>query len=415
MNRSFVHARPPTIARLVILALIVIAVTLAGCDEKKEPLPTVHVIVATRTPKPTFTLVPTSTTAPTLAPTATATELPEPSEATATAFATTFATPAAPAGPTAIAVPTAGPDSTASPDTSLNPLTGQAVSDPAMMNRRVLAVRVGNDPSIRPQEGLGRADMVFEEIMEGWTLTRFTALYLADDIERIRPIRSARLSNLTLAPQYDAALVHSGASDQIRWLISQASFVDLDQYFHPDPYGVLEGYDWRGRMYTSVAAVHDYLRVKGLERDARIKGHVFDPTAPQGQPASAIHIPYPEQCVVDWAYAKGAYLRSVKGEPHLEALTGEQIAAENVIVLYAEHKKTDIVEDSNGATAIDIVITGSGSAKILRDGVVIDAAWRMEKPTEPIVYYDANGQVVPLKPGKTWVQFVPTDYDVTVQ
>ena len=145
MNRSFVHARPPTIARLVILALIVIAVTLAGCDEKKEPLPTVHVIVATRTPKPTFTLVPTSTTAPTLAPTATATELPEPSEATATAFATTFATPAAPAGPTAIAVPTAGPDSTASPDTSLNPLTGQAVSDPAMMNRRVLAVRVGND------------------------------------------------------------------------------------------------------------------------------------------------------------------------------------------------------------------------------------------------------------------------------
>ena len=344
-----------------------------------------------KTPRPTFTPVATSTPAP-------------------SATVIVAATPRPSGTPT--------PSQTATPTRPLDvsPLTGLRVADLSLLHRRVLAARIGNDPVIRPQDGLGQADVVYEEIMDGWTVTRFTALYLDQNVERMRPVRSARLSSLAIVPQYEAALVHSGASDHIRWLISQASFVDLDEYFHPEPYSIMEGYDWRGRMYTSVERIHEYLVQNGLEHETLIEGYTFDPLLPEGQEATAVHIPYPTLCVVDWRYKpdSGRYLRWVQGEPHLEGLTQEQIAADNVVVFYAEHKKTDIVEDSLGSTAIDIVMEGSGRAQVFRDGLMVEGRWVQEAPGALVQFYDGEGDLIPLRPGRTWIQLVPLDYDVRV-
>jgi len=366
---------PATMVFVLLLAL------LAACGPS-TPEPTA---APTRTPRPTFTPIPPRT--PTAAGTATPT-------------------------------PTRTPTTTPTPDPYVNPLTGLRVDDPALLRRRVVAARIGNDPIIRPQDGLGLAEIVYEEVMDGWDVTRFTALYLASEPERIRPIRSARLSSLAIARQYDAALVHTGASDRIRWLISQATdFQDLDEFFHSEPYSILAGYDWRGRIYTSVERVHEYLERRGFEREAPPKGYVFDATPPIGERAARVHIPYPASSVVDWAYdnARRRYLRSVQGQPHLEGLTGEQIAADNVIVFYAEHRATDIVEDVNGATAIDIVMTGSGRALVMRDGVAVEARWVEGPAGEPIQYYDVGGKIIPLRPGNTWIQLVPIDYQVVVE
>lgn len=366
------------------LAFAILLVGLLSACSAATPEPTPE---PTSTPRPTFTPIPSPTATPTVTTTPTPTLTP-----------TTTATP--------------------TPDPNVNPLTGLRVDDPALINRRVLAARIGNDPIIRPQDGLGLAEIVYEEVMDGWSVTRFTALFLASEAERIRPLRSARLSGLAIAPQYDAAYVHTGASDRIRWLISQATgFQDLDEFFHPQPYSILSGYDWRGRIYTSVERVHEYLEQRDLERDAPPKGYVFDTTPPVGEPASQIHIPYPQSSVVDWTYDEGAerYLRFVQGQPHREGLTGEQIAADNVIVFYAEHRATDIVEDVNGATAIDIVMAGGGRALVIRDGVAVEARWVQSPPGEPIQYYDADGNIVPLRPGNTWIQLVPTDYQVVVE
>lgn len=373
------------------VALVIILTSSASCASQEPEATTAVSVASPRTPKATFTPIPTHTAIPTVTATPTATQLP----------------------PTPTESPTATPDVVV----SVSPLTGLSVDDTSLLQRRVLAARIGNDPSIRPQEGLRQAEIVFEELMDGWTLTRFTALYLSNGVERLRPLRSARLVNLAIASQYDAALVHTGASDRIRWLISQASFVDLDQYFHPEPYSVLPGHDWRGRMYSSTERIRAYLRKKGWERGDPIEGYRFDPTPPKGAPATSIHIPYPELCTVEWGYAPetGQYLRSVQGEAHLDGLTGEQIAAANVIVFYAEHKKTDIVEDSLGNTAIDIVIAGSGRAQVCRDGKVIEGRWVQSAPDKLIQYYDGSSRQIPLKPGTTWIQLVPLDYAVTIR
>ena len=216
----------PRILYLVLFLLIINTATGCGLIKGllgKDPTPTPAVVQAppTRTPRPTWTPFPTPT------PEATPTDTPLPTP-----------TPVLPT-PTPASIPTPTPDGL------ISPLTGRPVADPALLQRRPLAVRIGNDPSIRPQEGLGFADVVYEEIMDGWTLTRFTAIYLDSSPSRVRPIRSARLSTLSIVPQYNAAAVHSGASDHIRYLISQAGFVDLAVI------GVL----------TSALATYYYMRV----------------------------------------------------------------------------------------------------------------------------------------------------------
>ncbi len=342
------HYQPSFVGFLAILALCLVVVALAACGGK-DPEPTTVAqnpgsqSEATLTPIPTDkpTLVPTATSRPTNTPTAT--PVPEPTK-----------------------------------DPAINPLTGLRVEDPSILDRRPLAMRIGNDPIIRPQEGMSFADVVYEEIMEGWTVTRFTAILYGEEAERVRPLRSARLSSLSIAPQYDAALVHTGASDKIRWFISQATFVDLDQFYVPSPYHVLPGYDWRGRMYTSTDEIHDYLEFQGLERGEPIVGYTFDEDVPEGSAAMSVSIPYPSRSAVAWTYDPeiGEYKRSVAGVRHLDGLTGEQLTADNVIILYCEHKSTNIVEDSLGSTAIDIVLEGEGRAQVLRDGVVIEARLR---------------------------------------
>lgn len=371
--------------RLWILAALLMV--LASCKTSEPTMAPQS--ESTRTPKPTFTSVP------------------------------TFAPPTATATPAATATPppTATPVPTPTTDPYINPLTGLREQDLSKLERRILAVRIGNDPVIRPQEGLGQAEIVFEELMEGNTVTRFTALYLAADAERIRPIRSARLSSLQIVPMFDAVLVHSGASDPIRWLISQEDFTDLDQFFHAEPYGILAGYDWRGRMYTSVEAVHAFLAKQGWEAKPAITPLPFDVAVPDGPPARRINIPYSSSSAVRWDYdeSSGLYLRWVAGEPHTDALTGEQIKAANVVILYAEHRATDIVEDSLGSTAIDIWLKGEGQAIICRDGVGLKVTWKRVDEKQPLVFVDDDDAVVPFRPGQSWFQIVPDDMTVGIE
>ncbi len=105
----------------------------------------------------------------------------------------------------------------------INPLTGQAV-DPAVLNRRPLAVKISNAPdSVRPQAGIGEADLVFEHRVEA-DLTRFTAIFWTHTPPRVGSVRSARLIDLELMPMYGAVFAYSGASEPIRQRIAAAPF-----------------------------------------------------------------------------------------------------------------------------------------------------------------------------------------------
>mgnify|MGYP001052504204 CR=1 FL=1 len=89
--------------------------------------------------------------------------------------------PSATAYPTSTVAPT--PLSTSHPTASenlngrLNPLTGLSVSEPELLNRHPVMVKLANWPrEERPQAGLSQADMVFEYYI-GHQMNQFLALY----------------------------------------------------------------------------------------------------------------------------------------------------------------------------------------------------------------------------------------------
>jgi hypothetical protein len=302
-----------------------------------------------------------------------------------------------------------------------NPLTGLKVDDPKLLQRRPLMVRVGNDPGARPQVGLNEADIVYEEIVEWW-ITRFTAIYLSRDPETIAPIRSARLINLQLTGQYQGALANSGGSDQVRWELSQTDIVNLDEYFVPAPYFYRPNEGWQTRLAFDAKAGRDYLAEEELEDNIKLRGFVFADKldlktlpSPAVSEAKEVLVPYPKQTSeVKWVYdqANGRYLRFSTGDSFLD-FNGDQISAANVVIYFAEHQPTDIVEDSNGATSIRIIMNGKGAAWLLRDGQLLKGNWETNGQETPLFTFD-NGQPIPLKPGNTWVEVVPLDYVIEV-
>jgi len=303
----------------------------------------------------------------------------------------------------------------------VNPLTGLRVDEPAMLNRRPLMVRVGNDPGARPQVGLDQADVVYEELVEWW-VTRFTAIYLGQDPQMIAPIRSARLINLYLTPQYQGVLLNSGGSDPVRWELSQSDIINLDEYFVPQPYFYRENEGWQTRLAVDLEAVRDYLDDEDLDNQVQLRGFEFSqqldlaslPPEAVGDAEDAI-IPYPPQTSeARWQYdsTTGNYLRFISGEPML-AFDGSQIAASNVIIYFAEHLPTDIVEDSNGATSIRIMMNGLGTAWLLRDGKILKGNWQTEGRQTPEFIFN-DGRAIPFKPGNTWINVVPLEYEIEI-
>lgn len=375
---------------------------LAGCS------PASPTTVPTLTPRPTFTASPA---VPTATPAATATATPVP------------------------------PTATPTPNPNINPFTGLVVTDTETLKHRPLQVVVNNMPVARPQYGLAQADLVLEYLMDGWAVTRFTALYLGQEPSRIGPVRSARLINLHIAPLFDAALVASGASVDVRWLLrNKGEFpyldIDLDDSSNTN-YSTSIGTYWETRMQTSIAGLRKWLDRIREDRATTAKPLAFSEAAPQTTSISGatVHIPYPSSSTVDWLYdsASAKYLRSVSGEKHADGATGSQLSADNVVIVYASHGKTSIVEDTLGNTAIQIGLTGDLDCILLRDGRAWEGTWRWETglgaatigtgdtvvvPTrseKPLRLVAKDGSDLTLKPGSTWFQVVPTDYEVVVK
>ncbi len=308
------------------------------------------------------------------------------------------------------------------PPGATNPLTGLPL--PAgRAGQRPIIVCINNDYAARPQFGTSQADVVYEYLMEGYGITRFSGIFFGDSSPRIGPVRSARLINYYMGALYNAGLACSGASDPVRYLLKhQAPFpyldVDLD-----DPsntrYTVSINNDYRTRLRTATDKLHRWLADWGVEQPASIRGFTFGNTPGGGAPANTIGIPYPSGtgCQVNYRYdaGSGRYLRFMGGGPHVDGNTGAQLALDNVIIQYVVHENTNIVEDSLGSKSIRLNLFGSGKAIVFRDGQAFEGTWRSDSRGDTPHFYDRSGAEIPLKPGKSWISVVPSTYTISYQ
>jgi len=304
----------------------------------------------------------------------------------------------------------------------VNPLTGEKVSDPAVLNRRPLAVKISNAPDfVRPQAGIAAADLVFEHYVEG-SLTRFTAIYWTTTPPRVGAIRSARLLDLEIPAMYGTLFAYSGASEPIRQRIAGLPFA-------PRAYeGITTGQPLYFRD-TTIEAPHNMFIIPAEvwaraaedgvnDPPANLGGMVFSPTPPAAdEQVSRLVVNYGPD-VVQWDYdpETGRYWRTVDGDPHTDANTGEQVSAANVVLIYAHHQlDLSIVESEwQGAKSFstEIQIWTLGPAVIFRDGKVYKGYWMRWHEEDMLSFWadEAMTERLYLKPGNTWFQVVPLDF-----
>jgi len=346
--------------------------------------------------------------------------------------------------------PTATPEIPPTPTplpANIAPFTGKEVVDTAPLHSRPIFICINNDAIGRAAHyGLGKADLVYEYIVDGFTMTRMTALYQSQSADRIGPVRSARMPNIWMTQMYDGVLACSGGSDEVRYLLKNEvgfPYLDMDT---DDPsntvYFSSVGSDYRTRVQSSTDGVRRWLdemarRCAGdsqLPYCQKVLNNLLTPegtfktwnrpgflynevpaTFDAGQ-ASAIQIPYPGGNQVEWRYdaQRNQYVRYQGGQAHIDNETGAQIVTDNVIVLFAEHELTNMVEDSLGTKGVNINLYGFGDFRIFRDGRVYEGTWRANDESPPR-WLGPGEQIVPLKPGQSWIQVVrPTD-NITYQ
>ncbi len=330
----------------------------------------------------------------------------------------------APLGVTVVSLPTPAPSPPSSPapsfDANTCPLTGLPASSVDWSQRRAVLVQIGNSPPENPQSQLSFADVVFEHVTEGG-ITRFSAIYLCNDAAtRIGPVRSGRLINLENVPMMNAIFVHVGASDEVlaKFAESDANQAKFDEYTG-DP-GVFRVPERKPpfNAYTSVQEIWSLARQRGWIPAPRVTALKFGTPPPVGGPAAQIDLPIgPGVAEVSYTYdvASGLYRRSMNGFPHVDLATSQQLTMANVLVIYAQHTETDIIEDSLGSHSIQIDLTGGGRAQLLRDGLVFEGRWARPEPHDFFDLKDASGIPLLLKAGVTWIEVVPADFQVTIK
>lgn len=309
---------------------------------------------------------------------------------------------------------------TSEPDTGPRaPLTGLRVDDPGLMSRPALAAKIDNlDASggtALPQAGLARADVVFEEIVEG-DITRLVAVFHSKAPNRIGPIRSARTTDVHLIPQLGPVLfAWSGGNDGVVAEVRRSPFlIDLGHDAASSSYS-----RERGRR-----APHN-LFVEADELWARVTepmqppNQIFQyrteaqPPSPEATPARGVDIVWgggSATSPVDWRWDPDTklYLRNQNGRPHLDA-DGSQVVASNVVVMITEYGRS--AADTRSPEAHTV---GEGELFVYTDGHVVWGRWSRPAEDQPATLTDTAGNPILLTPGSTWVELPRTNSVTTI-
>jgi hypothetical protein len=289
------------------------------------------------------------------------------------------------------------------------PLTGLPAPGGSVPSRPVLGVKVENAPEARPQTGLDRADLVYEEPVEGG-VTRFLAIYQCQDAARIEPVRSARVEDIDLLSQFPTPLFgNAGGSppteQQLSAAVSDGTLVNIDfsgAGYQRDPARNNDVHS----LYTSTQALYGRPDAKGGAVPSPVFTYAAKP--PAGGPGSVVTVNFSQYSDVVWRWdaTAGSYQRSYGTTPANES-DGSIIAAANVVIEEVPVSMSWWIEDSSGSHQPIATLTGTGTAIVCRQGSCVTGTWTRASASQPTQLLDGAGNPVALVPGATWVELAP--------
>jgi hypothetical protein len=296
------------------------------------------------------------------------------------------------------------------------PLTGAPPPHGEPPHRPALAVKVENLPQARPQWGLDKADVVFEEPVEGG-ITRFVAVFQCQGSDRIEPVRSGRLVDVQiLQPLGKTLFAYAGAIQPVMAEVDAPGSLleDIGIDRAPNAY-------WRDptrqvphNLETSTKALYQAAASAGYTGGPPSPIFSYGPLPPGGRRVGAFDISYPLDVTTwTWDAPTGRWTRSYSDTGLAMLGNNVQISAANVVVMSVDEYPTQYVEDGNGAYENELTLTGSGKVWVLRDGMELQGRWERPSLAKEATFVEADGTRITLTPGNTWVEYVPVGRSVT--
>jgi hypothetical protein len=278
-----------------------------------------------------------------------------------------------------------------------SPFTGE----PVRALKPVLAVKIDNIVTARPQTGLQSADIVYVEPVEGG-LTRFMAVFSSRVPATVGPVRSARESDLYLLPQFGRpAFAWSGATPHLVPFIERAHIADL--------YALqVNGYY---RISSRVAPENLYANPRTLLKEApkaskaRDIGFRFGAQPAGGRATGSYTVKYPAASYTfRWSAKAKRWLTWIDGAP-AGATEGGQLGGATVIIQYVYIGESRF-EEYGGLPPLARSI-GSGKAVILRNGRAYTVHWSRPSLNSGTTYTLPGGKRMTFALGQVWVVLAP--------
>jgi Protein of unknown function (DUF3048) N-terminal domain/Protein of unknown function (DUF3048) C-terminal domain len=289
------------------------------------------------------------------------------------------------------------------------PLTGELrAGGKGAPARPTLAVKVENSDDAYPLAGLERADVIYEEPVEGG-ITRFAALFQCRDATRVGPVRSARTTDPKILRQYadEPILAYSGANHQVAAAMEEAGVISLTETSANEAFVRDDSRPVPHNLFVSTKKLY---RIAKREVDFALPEAVFrfDEEVPSpSKPRTSASVAFSTSNVVGWAWSEDRWVRQLDGEPML-AENGNAIAVDNVVIQEVVVTDSNIL-DAAGFPSPDVKLVGRGRAWILRDGRLVVGRWRRGSLDDVTVFETRGGEEIALAPGTTFFQLVPKD------
>lgn len=325
-------------------------------------------------------------------------------------------------------------------ETWVFPYSGLKTEDEEATKMRPLCVKIPNDVKARPQTNINKADVVYETMVEGGE-TRCNAIFQSNIPDEVGPVRSARLSDVWIVPQYDGMLFFSGANDQVRGEISSHDVTDMRWSYAESIY--FRADNGRGdlhNLHVELSKAYDVAEKRGYETKSsslvplHFEGNTYDDASGSsgddsdngsdsddesnadskldsinegGTSGGAVKITIAGNSIIDfkWDEEQERYLKWMNGVEHKDAVDDKQINVVNVVVMWADYIQ-QAKKDAAGSPTYDTNLGGTGDAAVFKDGKRYDCEWKADATTPPR-FYDSTGEEIFLNPGNTWIVVPP--------
>ena len=216
------------------------------------------------------------------------------------------------------------------------------------------------------------------------------------------PVRSARISDLHIAPQFGKpAFAYSGVQTKMLPFIAEASLFDVSDSRAPGAYFRQPG---RFAPYNLFANTKKLLA--GRAQGDQGQGHRLHlrRRAGRGRGRSARRTPSngpPRASPSPGPTAKKQWLIWQDGKKDMAA-EGGQLGAPTIVIQYTKTERSEFHDFNQSYTPL-VHTTGKGSAIVLRDGKAYKAKWERESEDGGTTFTTASGEPMNFAPGQVWV------------